>query len=112
VTLFATHAPGRQLESTAQGTLPCASPPHNTSEQSDQDAIQTMNKEETREHAQLDLYTLIDESRANDFVLVISRHADQWEVALTDLCPRRSRTMVGRGKTFSEAWATRKLEWS
>jgi hypothetical protein len=71
-----------------------------------------MNKEKTPEPAQTDLYTLINESRANDLVLVISRHADQWEVALTDLCPERSRTMAGRGKTFSEAWATRKLEWS
>jgi hypothetical protein len=71
-----------------------------------------MKKEEPPEPAQVDLFRLIKETEAKDFVLVISRQGQQWEVAFTDLSPKSSRTMAGKGRTFTDAWAGRKLEWS
>jgi hypothetical protein len=71
-----------------------------------------MKKEEPPEPAQVDLFRLIKETEAKDFVLVVSRQGQQWEVAFTDLSPKSSRTMAGKGRTFTEAWARRKLEWS
>jgi hypothetical protein len=62
--------------------------------------------------AHIDLFRLVKETAAEDFVLVISRQGQQWKVAFTNLSPKSSTTMAGKGRTFTEAWARRKLEWS